>query len=139
MNTIYSVITKKSCHLKLWRVNDTTFRVIELDNFSLIIEGSDYTLIDESLFPAFETLLSNELEYRKVKILRKATQQEWNNYYELIIKEYIDSDKIKITNSNSGNIWQYNHHIFVSDFLKNELEKIAGDKLSFSVGFSFWG
>lgn len=139
MNKIFNVSNLEVSTINLWKIDDQTFRLIQQGTLQLLLIGSDYTLIEKSLIRVFDHLLKDEIEIKKVKIIRKATGEEWNNYYELNIKEHIDPEKIKIVDPNERSVWQYQHHLFVSETLKNELKKVAGKKLSFSIGFSHFG
>lgn len=100
--------------------------------------GSDYTIVSKELVVAFEELLADEVEIRPIKIIRKSTNEEWNGFYELIIKEHIDPEKIKITNENERSVWQYHYQLFVSETLKNKIESEIRGAFEFSEGFSLF-
>jgi len=136
---IYCTSNKANSKINLWRVDNNTFRVLEYDKLTAVMTGSDYTIVNSKLVSVFDELLSDEIEIRPIKIIRKSTSEEWNGFHELIIKEHIDPEKIKITNENERSVWQYNHHLFVSKDLKNKLEIEFKNELEFSEGFSHFG
>ncbi len=138
MKDIYHVGSRDLFH-NLWRMSVDSFRIIEYRDFSVLMVGSDYTLIDESLKFAFDTLDNKEVEIKKVVVKRVSTNEEWSNYYELDIKNHINPDSIKMLSGEDGNIWQYKHSLFVSAAFKTELEKLDNKgELFFSIGFSHW-
>lgn len=136
MNLVYNVSSSKISRINLERIDEKNFRILEFDEFTLLLIGADYTLIDNLLIPAFKRLRKDEIEIKPVKIFRKATGQKWDNYCELIIHEHIEPEKVEIIDTNENSIWQYNHHLFVSDELMEILKKLSKDELIFSVGFS---
>jgi len=136
MNLVYNVSSSKISRINLLRIDEKNFSILEYDEFTPLLIGANYTLIDNLLIPAFKWLGKDEIEIKPVKIIRKATGQEWNNYCEIIIHEPIDPEKIEIIDSNKNSVWQYNHHLFVSDELMKRLKKLSKEELTFSVGFS---
>lgn len=136
MNSFYNVLSSEVSRINLVRIDENNFRILEFDVFTPLLTGADYTLIDNSLLPAFKQLGKDEIEIKHVLIIRKATGQEWDNYCELIIHEHIDPGKIEMIDSNEKSVWQYNHHLFVSHDLMKRLKKLSKDDLIFSVGFS---
>lgn len=133
---IYHAASKLVSGINFWKEDNQVFRVIQFGEFIPIMVGIDYTIIDNSLIKVFEALSSSELEIEPVKILRKATNEWWNGYSELLIKEHIDPENIKYADETKGSIWQYFQYIFVSEKLKERLESIAEDQIMFSAGFS---
>ena len=133
---IYHAASKLVSGINFWKEDNQVFRVIQFGEFLPIMVGIDYTLIDNSLIKVFEALSSSELEIEPVKIFRKATNEWWNDYSELLIKEHIDPENIKYADKTKGSIWQYFQYIFVSEKLKERLESIAEDQIMFSAGFS---
>lgn len=132
---IYCVSSKKSSRINLWRVNKATFRVVEFDTFTTLMRGSDYTILHEKLTSAFDALPKDEIELIPVKIYRKATNEEWDGFYELVIKEQITPETIHMANEKDRSVWQYDHYPFVSERIKHKLEAESDGKLKFSVGF----
>ena len=133
---IYHAASKLVSGINFWKEDNQVFRVIQFGEFIPIMVGIDYTIIDNSLIKVFEALSSSELEIEPVKIFRKATNEWWNGYSELLIKEHIDPENIKYADETKGSIWQYFQYIFVSEKLKERLESIAEDQIMFSAGFS---
>lgn len=84
---IYNVSNKENSRVNLWRSDSETFTIIQFDKFTPILIGSDYTIVNESLVSVFDELLSNEIEIKPIKIVRKSTEEQWDNFCELIIKE----------------------------------------------------
>jgi len=137
--TIYNIRNKKASSINLWRETPSLFRVIQFDRLTSLMTGSDYTLIDKLIVPAFDELLTNEVEINPAKIYRKSTGESWDSYFELTIKEHIVVDKNEIRFNNECNIWQYKHHLFVSKSLGQRVEQISKGDLMFVEGFSRFG
>jgi len=123
----------------LWRVSEDTFRIIEYNNFTPILVGSDYTIIDEVFMPAFDLLFKEEVEIFRIKIKRFSTDEIWNNYVELKIKNYINFENYEREAQTNKDIWQFKHHLIVSEKIKKELEKINNNQLCFLLGLGHWG
>ena len=122
---IYNTSSKEVSGIKLWRIDAKTFRILQFGKFTPLMTGSDYTIVAKALLSAFDELLFEEVEVKPIRIIRKATGEQWNDFFELNIKEHIDPDKIKIVDENEQSVWQYNHHLFVSEPIKKKLEALS--------------
>lgn len=138
MDLPYHVSNKEASRLRLWRVEDSKFRIVEYDNTIPILTNVDYTLIENQLSKPFEYLLKDQIEIIPALIERKATNEKWDNYVELKIKNHISPENVNYVDTYGINVWQYSHELFVSPELKKELELIANGRLTFSEGFSLF-
>jgi len=136
---IYNVSNRYTSGISLWRVDKTKFQITNFDKLTILITGSDYTLIRKEYSKVFETLLKEEIEISEVIIFRKATSETWDNYCELKIKNHINPNNINLADYLHESVWQYEHNLFVSSETKEELEKLAKGKLEFSENFSHFG
>lgn len=139
MNLPYHVISKESSNLRLWRIENSRFRIVEYDKMIPLLRNTDYTLIEERLSKPFDYFLKNQLEVTAASIERKSTNEKWDDYVELKIRNYINPTNINHIDTYGINVWQYNHELFVSPELKKELELVAEGSLSFAEGFSLFG
>lgn len=140
MNQIWHVSSKQISSHNLWRDEKGVFWIVMFGNFNPILTGRDYTIVHRSLLPAFDLLLSDKLEIEPIVIKRRATEQEWTDYYELIIKQHISPTNLQSIDSFGEQVWQFNHYPMVSGNLKLKLEKLKPKELSFSPGFQdFYG
>ncbi|MCE7995443.1 MAG: hypothetical protein HEP71_25925 [Roseivirga sp.] len=138
MNDIWHVSSKDASQLNLWKSQPGHFRIIQFGLFVPLLTGSDYTLAHQSLIPAFDCLLRDQLEIKPANILRASTGDQWVDYQELVIKEHINPEKIKTTECFGDQIWQFRHLLFVSADLKQRLESMFPEQLRFSLGFSWF-
>lgn len=99
MSTIWHVQSKQNSGHNLWRDQSGIYWIVQFSSFTKILVGSDYTIVHKSLLPAFDLLLSDQLEIKPVVIRRRATNEEWSDYRELIIKRRITRENIKSTDS----------------------------------------
>ncbi|WP_306644035.1 hypothetical protein [Sanyastnella coralliicola] len=136
---IYNIAAKTHSSINLFRLDENTFSILKYDEFALLMTGFDYTIINQQLVSVFDELMSNELEIRPIRILRRVTNEKWDEFFELIVKEHIDIDKIKIVDENERSVWQFDHHLFVSESMKNKIERKFEGEFEFSEGFSHFG
>ena len=136
---IYHTSNKEISGINLWRVDNSTFRILKYDNLTTVMTGSDYTIIHYKIVSVFVELTSKEIDIKPIKIIRLATNEDWNEFHEITIKNHVDPETIKTLNKDQNSIWQYKNHLFVSESLKNRLESKISDDLEFSVGFGNFG
>ena len=136
---IWHVCDPLHTKLMLFRKADGSFQVVQFDEFGLILKGPDHTLVEESLFEAFSHLSEDQISSKRVKIHRRATNQTWSNYIELIVKNDIDPLKKDNFDDSGLKIWQYHHDLFVSDELKVQLEKFSRNRLQFNGRYMLLG
>jgi len=103
------------------KVNDGKFRVLEFGNFQPILCGG--TLIDNSIAEVFIKYVPDQIgSVKKVIIWRKSTEEVWNNYSEIEIKNHLDLETFKNAKFDGFKIHQlYYDAIFISSDLKNKL------------------
>lgn len=135
---IWNVFDKESSALILLRTSDNNFRVVQYGGFGMLLTGSDYTLVHEKLIPAFKLLLTDQIEIQAVSIVRTSTNESWDHYFELVIKEHINPEHLGRTNSFGEQVWLYNHNLFVSNNLKMRLMELSEGSLQFSDGLSYF-
>ncbi|MBO9205427.1 MULTISPECIES: hypothetical protein [Niastella] len=135
---IWNVTNKNHTSLGLWRSNETTFTVTQDGEYSSLLTGGIYSIVDNRYKKIFRQL-PDQVTIQKIKIVDRQFQTRVTNYIELIIKNKIDIHSIHTENYNGPKVWHYNGHIFVSGELKDKLIKVGGDKLEFNQGFSRFG
>lgn len=133
----WSVTSSKRSSLQLWKNSDGYYQVMKYDFMGLILEGYDVLLIKEELVPFIQSLPEDEITIEKTKIIRKATNESWENYYELDVKYSINTE-------NSDTLLKQivkfqNEYLFVSTAFKEKLEAHFGSYLSFSKGWTGFG
>lgn len=134
--SVYHIENKTRSRLKLYRSENGTFKVIEFDKFPLLISGHGHTLLQNDIAEILHSLLENEIRLQAVSIERQSSDDKWNEYSEIFIDNEISPEQIGSDMNLDGNVWTYDNYIFVSQKIKNELETVAGDRLTFSEGFS---
>ncbi|MBI1287651.1 MAG: hypothetical protein GC178_08745 [Flavobacteriales bacterium] len=134
--SVYHVGNKNCSRLKLFRSENGIFKVIEFDEFPLIISGHEHTLVRNDIAETLHSILRNEIRLESVSIERQSTGDKWNDYSEVIIGNEIFPEKISSDMILDENVWIYDNCIFVSQNVKDQLETLAGDRLMFSEGFS---
>lgn len=139
MGNAFCVSNNNWTYLNLWKTDENKFRVIQFGEFRTLLRGSDYTLIHKKCLPVFELFLKDELELIPIKIERTKGSKVWDDYYEMKIKKYITPEEIKFIDESGEQVWQYEHHLFVSEEIKNKLEQVPQNELTFSLGFSEFG
>ena len=122
----------------LIRTGEHEFQVVEFRTFGLILTGYDYTLVNSELLHAFERL-TDQLQIHPARIVRRSTDELWDNFFELELKHEISPETINSVVSTGESVWHYEHHLFVSDEFKSHLEELAIKQLTFSQGFSLFG
>lgn len=136
---IYFVQNRVSSSVNFWRTDDGRFQMIQAGKMTLLMTGSDYTIVHYSFAKVFEDLLSDEIEIQPIQIIRPSTGEVWNEYSELQIKEYIDPEKISMLSGHEHDVWQYRHSLFVSKRIKEKIELLFTNKFDFFEGFSAHG
>ncbi len=129
----------KRSYGKLWRVDESTFRILEKGALGDIISGHKHILVESNLVKGFENL-EDQLEIKPVQIVDQQTGEEWRNYFELIIRNELTTGNIDTLETSGIRIWHYTReNIFISPELKEVLQKTYKDKFEFSLGFSQFG
>lgn len=139
MSTIYYISNKTISSLHLWRSDPTKFRITKFDHFQPLLSGTDYILIHKDYITVLNRIDKNQLDIQPVVICRASTGEEWNQYYELKIKNEVTSENINSLNVDGDNIWQFDNNLFVSEKIKDELIKMSNGKLIGTPNFSLFG
>jgi len=134
---IWNVSNKNHTRLRLWRDDNSTFRVIQDGDYAEILNNGSYILVAKK----FAILLEqwpDQVTFKAVKVIDYQFSTESENYIELEIKNLIDPSLVKRLDGQGYKIWKYDSNIFVSEDLKIKLTKISYE-LFFSLGFSQFG
>ncbi len=90
---------------------------------NIIITLDDTILIDKRIGDILKKYVSDQIELTDTKIYRKSTNECWNNYYELEIKNKFNFNDYHRIKSNEVEIYKLiNVHIYVSFKLKEKIE-----------------
>ncbi len=135
---IYNLSNSAPGQPSLWQVSEKEYTVHEYREFTDLICGGHPTLIHNNYLSVFAQVSEDQLEIKPVKIIRKSTNETWENYSLLIITNHISQKNIDTLEPSGLKIWDHHCHPFVSAELKLKLEELPFNKLSFSEGFSMW-
>lgn len=103
------------------KIEEGKFRVLEFGKFHPILNNG--YLIDNSIAEILKKYVSEQIEFAKnVIIWRKATNETWNNYSEIKIKNHLNLEQFKSAEFNGNRIYHLmNNDIYISSELKNKL------------------
>jgi hypothetical protein len=135
---VWNVDNNEYTNLLLWRTEKDAFRVIQDGKYSPILNNGSYTLINRKYEDIF-LLAFDQINTLPIKIHDYQFNTVVEDYIELTILNLTSPETIHIENKHGYKVWGYDRYIFVSQELKEELEKVAGNELSFSSGFSLFG
>jgi len=113
--------------VSLIKTKDGRYQVSEFGAFRNLLDGFDYALIENKISQILQKYVSNQVEVSQTVIYRRATNEEWNNYSELKIKNKIEFKEYYNTESFGLKIYGIlNGLVYVSSDLKvlieNELD-----------------
>lgn len=117
------------------KIENGKFRVLEYGKFHPILCGG--YLVDNSIAEILQKYVPEQIESsNKVIIWRKATDETWNNYSELQIKNHLDLKEFESAKFDGLRVYQLMHNqIYISSELKekfiSECKKIL--ELEFST------
>ena len=123
--------------VSLIKLKDGRYQVSEMGVFRNIINGHEHTLVENKIVDILKKYISSQIEIIPITIFRRATNEKWINYSELIIKNQIDLKEYYNTNSNGVNIYIIKGvGIYVSNDLKNILKKelIDDSDIEYKIG-----
>ncbi|MCR6637858.1 MAG: hypothetical protein NVV82_02370 [Sporocytophaga sp.] len=139
-NIPINVTNKNTIQIQLWRLKDNHFRILQDGEFSLLLSGPGYILIKQELLSVFKKLGNEQLRITQRKIIDQVLKIEFNDYYELTIKNSISPEIIDSIKIQGQQVWIYmEEHLFVSPELKEILASQFNNELGFSEGFSHFG
>ena len=88
------------------------------------MEGYKYILIDNKIASALQKYVADQIELTPTLVFRKATNEKWPNYSELIIKKNLEFESYYQAASKGITIYcMFDNLIYVSQELKNLLEE----------------
>ena len=135
---LWHLFPKTLTSLRLWRTGNNSFRIVEYGEPTDVLTNYDYLLFDKKYG---ETLLKpgKQISISPATVQDKVRNIIWENYLEVTIREAIPGDSLAVVPANGLRIYSFDRqYIFVSEELKNEFEKVAGQKLGFTLGLSFF-
>ncbi|MFD0991691.1 MULTISPECIES: hypothetical protein [Tenacibaculum] len=114
--------------VSLIKLKDERYQVSEIGAFRNILDGYGYALIDNKIADILKKYVSDQIDLKQTIIFRRATNEEWTNYSELIMKNKIEFNEYYQTESVGLNIYGIlNGLIYVSADLKDLIEKELTD------------
>lgn len=122
----------------LWEISETEYSIHEYEEFTDLIVGQHPPIIHNDYLQVFNEISKDQLKIKPVKIIRKSTNENWNDYSALIIDKQINPENIGTLDSSGLKIWCHFTYPFISEKLKLKLKELSFNKLSFSEGFSMW-
>ncbi|RTQ46731.1 hypothetical protein EJV47_20365 [Hymenobacter gummosus] len=122
--------------LRLWRTGAYSFRVIEPGPPVDVLTNYDYVLFDRRYEGALRST-GAELQLTPVTVTDEVRQTVWRHYLEASIRPAASPEEIARAAPPGPVICRFGEDsVFVSEALKTLLQQIAGQKLSFTPGFS---
>ena len=110
--------------VSLIKLKDGRYQVSEIGTFRPILDGYDYSLIDNRIGEVLQKYVSEQIEVSQIEIFRRATDEKWNNYSELKMKNEIDYKDYYNTESSGLKIYKIlNGLVYVSSDLKDLIKK----------------
>jgi hypothetical protein len=134
---IWSVQNKNCRQLRLWRIDEDSFRVTEQGEYSPLLYNATYTLINKKYALIFQDLIG-QVNVRPVLIHDFVLKTANTSYVLLTINNSIDPETIKNAGSTGQRAWTYNGYLFVSNDLKKMLNDLGQDEFEFHPGFSMF-
>ena len=114
--------------VNLIKLKDERYQVSEIGAFRNILDGYGYALIDNKIADILKKYVADLIELKQIVIFRRATNEKWTNYSELIMKNKIEFNEYYQTESIGLNIYGIlDGLIYVSTELKNLIEKELTD------------
>jgi len=109
---------------RLIKLTSGEFQVTEIGTFQPILRGNDYILIPRKIAHRIKHLIPNQVNIKDIRIFRRATNQEWLDYSEIIIKkEFLVKDYSKIECQGLQAYCLMKSMLYVSPELKTKLEE----------------
>lgn len=124
--------------IRLWKIENGDYRVIEQGEYLPILDGSGYTLIKEKYAPIFSKLI-DQVNVCPAIIYDSVLKLKNTEYVELLSCKTITPETIQNEDSSGLKVWTYKGSFFVSDELKSIIEKHANVEFQFHLGFQTWG
>jgi hypothetical protein len=124
--------------IKLWKVNESEFWVIEQGDYLPVLSGTLYSLIRKE-FQGVLSELPDQVSMTPARIIDRVKGTENQDYLNLTISNTVTPETIYAEPQDGLRIWAFQGSLFVSDGLKAEMEKIREHTLHFARGFQWWG
>jgi len=135
---LWCVESRRLTKLRLWRTGTHTFRVIEYDEPADLLTNYDYFLFDRKYEGALRSV-SSQLRLTPVTITDELRKRVWHNYLEATIQHNASADEITHATPFGLAIARFGESsVFVSNELKRVLQQVEGQKLTFSLGLSWF-
>lgn len=135
---LWCVGSRKPTKLRLWRTGTYTFRVIEYDEPADVLTNYDYILFDRKYEGALRSA-GIQLQLTPVTVTDELRKRVWHNYLEANIQHDASANEITHATPPGLAIARFGEaSVFVSDKLKSALQQVEGQKLTFSLGLSFF-
>jgi hypothetical protein len=135
---LWCVESRKRTKLLLWRTGTYTFRVIEHGEPADLLFNYDYLLFDRKYEGALRSA-GSQLQLTPVIVTDELRKQVWHNYLEATIKHNASGNEIIHHTSPGLAIARFGpESVFVSNELKSALQQVEGQRLTFSLGLSFF-
>jgi hypothetical protein len=135
---LWCVARRDWTKLMLWRTGVDTFRVMQPGEPADLLTNVDYILFDRK----YEQVLSSANAYVRltpVLVVDKVSGERWQHYIEAVITGSVSAEEVVATSPAYPAIYLFGKdNVFVSEPLKNLLEQVAGQQLSFSKGLSMF-
>jgi len=123
-NLPYRICNKETTswqkEVNLFKLDDGRFQVTEWGVFKSIIYFDGCILIEKDISELLKKYVSNQIKLTNIIIFRKATNEEWRNYYELEITNEIEYENFDSLSLQIALIYD---NLYVSSNLKNLMVK----------------
>lgn len=111
-------------HGQVWLMeigNTNMYQIIEFGEFIPILDRGSYLLFEEELAMVFQKYVPEEiLFFEKVKIFRRSTNEEWDNYVSIVFKKNVELNDFRNLDSSGLKVYSFQYqNIYISKELKN--------------------
>lgn len=117
--------------VSLFKLKSGDFQFSSEGSFKAILSGPDYILIKSKIAQILIKHASEQLSCHPVKIYRRATGEEWLDYYELNIKNEIEFSEYSETECTGIQVYHMMNSIV---FISPELKTIIEDSIEEEIG-----
>jgi hypothetical protein len=124
--------------VRLWKIDNHNYRVIEQGDYLPILGGPNYTLLKKKYAPIFSSL-NDLVTFHSIIIHDTVLKLNNTDYVELLSSKTITPGTIQNEDSSGLKVWTYKGSLFVSDELKTIIEKHTNQEFQFHLGFQTWG
>lgn len=134
---LWHVTARSPSRLRLWRTGPSAFRVVEPGEPADLLTNYDYVLFDQRYEGALRST-GAQLQLTPVVVTDQVRQRQWHHYLEARILPEISAEDIRHGSSFERLICRLSveNEVFVSESLKELLQRVQGQRLSFSPGLT---